>query len=377
MYLGQLHAGRARIMHNARHEARARDEFARMREAMSNNPTARIVHGIPLHGSVFGSLDEALPALADDEVLRAAVSFGDPPGDFDPSGRSPQRARAGVKLHLGLLDEAEEQYRHALAWCERERCPVEAGRCLQGLAEVSERRGTTAEAMQLLDRAGELFRQHGAKFYLDQVITRKLQLQGVTASDLQTSIGAVTLAVEHERPDMSVHAGPDGTVTLMFSDIEGSSEINERLGDEQWLDVLRQHNAIIREQVAAHGGAEVKSQGDGFMIAFSDPRRSLQCAIDIQRAFAAHNERPPVERLRVRIGLHTGEAIKEGSDFFGRNVTLASRIADQAKGGQILVSAALKEVSENAGEFTFGAGRDVMLKGMSGIQAVYEVAWAS
>ncbi|MEX1255884.1 MAG: protein kinase [Dehalococcoidia bacterium] len=377
MYLGQLHAGRARIMHNAGHEGRARDEYARMREAMENNPTSRIVSGIPLHGSVFGSLDEALPALADEDFLNAVVDYGDPPGDFDPSGRSPQRARAGMKLHLGLFDDAENQYRHTLAWCEREHCPVEAGRCLQGLAEVAERRGRTAEAMQLLDRAGELFRQHGAKFYLDQVIARKLQLQGVTVSDIQTSIGAVTLAVERERPDMSVHAGPDGTVTLMFSDIEASSEINERLGDERWLEVLRQHNAIIREQVAAHGGSEVKSQGDGFMIAFSDPRRSLQCAVAMQRAFAAHNEGPAVERLHVRIGLHTGEAIKEGSDFFGRNVTLAARIADQAKGGHILVSSLLKERTDGIEGIAFAGGREVALKGLSATQAVYEVAWES
>ncbi len=375
LYLGQLHAGRARVMHNAGQEARAREEFASMCEAMSNNPTSQVINGIALHGSAFGAFDEALGALAGEDFIQAADAYLRSAYNFDPTGRSSKRAWAAVKMILGLLDEAEAQYREALAWCERERCTIEAGRCLQGLAEVAERRGNTAEAMRLLDQAGELFRQHDARFYLDQVIGRKLRLQGVSSADIHTSIEAVTIAVERERPDISVHAAPDGRVTLMFSDIEGSSEINERLGDERWLDVLREHNAIVREQVAAHGGSEVKSQGDGFMIAFSDPRRSLQCAVAIQRAFASYNERPPVEHLRVRIGLHTGEAIREGQDFFGRNVTLASRIAGQATGGQILVSSLLKELTEGTRQVTFGRGREVELKGLSGAQRVYEVMW--
>ncbi len=127
--------------------------------------------------------------------------------------------------------------------------------------------------------------------------------------------------------------------------------------------------------MAAHDGFEVKSQGDGFMIAFPEPRRSLHCAVAIQRAFAAHNERPRLEPLRVRIGLHTGEAIREGQDFFGRNVTLASRIADEANGGEILVSSLLKELTESSGAFEFDAGREVSFKGISGTQPVFELHW--
>ena len=75
------------------------------------------------------------------------------------------------------------------------------------------------------------------------------------------------------------------------------------------------------------------------------------------------------------MGLHTGEAIKEADDFFGKHVVLASRIADQAKGGQILVSSLLKELTESAGEFPFSEGREVEMKGLKGKQRVYEVAW--
>lgn len=79
--------------------------------------------------------------------------------------------------------------------------------------------------------------------------------------------------------------------------------------------------------------------------------------------------------MRVRIGLHTGEALREADDFYGHHVNLAVRIAAKARGGEILVSALLRELTERAGEFAFGAGRDVELKGITGPQRVYEVGW--
>jgi class 3 adenylate cyclase len=150
--------------------------------------------------------------------------------------------------------------------------------------------------------------------------------------------------------------------------------MTERLGDQRWMELLKTHNSIIRERLAAHEGFEVKSEGDGFMLAFGSARRALQCAVDIQRAFAAQNETAE-EPIRVRIGLHTGEAIKEADDFFGKNVILAARIAGQAQGGEILVSSLLKELTESAGDTEFGDGRDVELKGLSGRHRVFEVAW--
>ena len=107
--------------------------------------------------------------------------------------------------------------------------------------------------------------------------------------------------------------------------------MTERLGDQRWMRLLRGHNAIIREQVAAHEGFEVKSEGDRFMLAFGSARKALQCAAEIQRALAQRNESAD-EQIAVRIGLHTGEAIKEADDFFGKNVILAARIAGQAPG---------------------------------------------
>jgi len=118
--------------------------------------------------------------------------------------------------------------------------------------------------------------------------------------------------------------------------------------------VLRGHNAIVREQVKAHGCFEVKSQGDGFMIASQSARRALHCAIAIQRGLAHHNEKAP-EPIHVRMGLHTGEVLKDADDFFGKHVILASRIAGKARGGEILVSSLLKDLAESGGDINFAS----------------------
>jgi class 3 adenylate cyclase len=150
--------------------------------------------------------------------------------------------------------------------------------------------------------------------------------------------------------------------------------MTERLGDRRWLEVLHEHNAIIRRQVAECGGFEVKAEGDGFMLAFQSARTALGCAIEMQRALAERNDGAE-EPIKVRVGLHTGEAIKEGEDFFGKHVILAARIAGQAKGGEILVSSLLKELTESAGDVEFGEGRQVELKGLTGVHEMFPVSW--
>jgi class 3 adenylate cyclase/ketosteroid isomerase-like protein len=189
-----------------------------------------------------------------------------------------------------------------------------------------------------------------------------------------TPMESLAFAVGIERPDLRGQAAPDGTVTMLFTDIEDSTVMTERLGDARWLSVLRTHNSIVREQAEAHGCFEVKSQGDGFMIASQSARRGVHCGISIQRQFARYNETAE-EQLRVRMGLHTGEVLKDADDFFGKHVILASRIANQARGGEILVSSLLKELTESMGDIPFGPPRDVELKGLAGGYRVHEVFW--
>ena len=189
------------------------------------------------------------------------------------------------------------------------------------------------------------------------------------------SIDAVAAAVVAELSEIAAHAAPDGTVTILFSDLENSSALFDKLGDLRAQRILDAHNAIIRETVALHKGFEVKSMGDGFMIAFSSARRALLCAIAIQRAFAVYREQHSEQPIHVRIGLHVGETINESDDFFGKAVILAARIAGLARGGEILVSSTLCSLTESAGDLRFADAGEVQLKGLSGTYRLFRAIW--
>jgi class 3 adenylate cyclase len=230
------------------------------------------------------------------------------------------------------------------------------------------------KAIELVNEALDLATEYGMKAIVELSLALKLELQGVTSSDMRESIMAVADTVEGHRPDMAPHTAPDGTVTLMLSDMVNFTLMTERLGDLKARDVVREHNRIIREQIAANQGYEVDTAGDGFLVAFKSARFGLACAIAIQRALLAHNARAE-EPIEVRIGLHTGEALKDADKFFGRTVILAARIGSQAKGGEILVSSLIKELSASVGDVMFGETREVELKGIAEKQRVVEVRW--
>jgi eukaryotic-like serine/threonine-protein kinase len=236
-------------------------------------------------------------------------------------------------------------------------------------------RGDRERALELLGEALSSARELGARFVADQALASRLEAQGLAGVDVTTSIDEMVSELESERPDMRAHAAPDGTVAILFSDIEDSTLLTERLGDERWLEVLREHNAIFREQLQRHEGYEVKSQGDGFMLAFPDPCEALECAVGVQRAFAERERDEDREKLRVRMGLHKGEVIAEEGDFFGKNVILAARIAAQAGGGEILVSEEMRRAAGTGNGFNFDEGRELELKGLAGSHRVFRAEW--
>jgi class 3 adenylate cyclase len=198
-----------------------------------------------------------------------------------------------------------------------------------------------------------------------------------TTRSRSSSIERLSELVDPQDVDLRAGTSPDGAMTIMFSDIEGSTEMVENLGDEQWIRILRVHNRLVREAVTRHGGVEVKSQGDGFMLAFTSSRSALRCAVDMQRTLAARGEEKTGHRIRVRIGLHSGFMIHEGEDYIGRNVILAARIADQACGGEILISRELKEFVEPGEPAPLLEPRALELKGLSGMHWVHPVDWRS
>ncbi|MGD9934936.1 MAG: protein kinase, partial [Dehalococcoidia bacterium] len=194
------------------------------------------------------------------------------------------RMRAEVLMAAGELRLARALLEEALGWCARERCKAEAGRCHLAFADLEAREGNAPATLTHLDMAAGFFRDYGAAFLVEKAIARKVEIQGLSGSDPFTSIVAVSTAVGRERPDVSLHAATDGTVTLMFSDIEGSTALNERLGDGRWMEVLRAHNDLVDREVAAHGGRTVKTIGDGYMVAFPSPEAGVRCALAIQAA---------------------------------------------------------------------------------------------
>ena len=162
---------------------------------------------------------------------------------------------------------------------------------------------------------------------------------------------------------------------MLFADVEGSTALLERLGQERWLRGLAAYEELLRASVAKHGGTLVKALGDGHLLAFPGARAALRCAIDVQRAL-------PIEGapdLRVRMGLHTGEPAVREDDLHGRTVVKAARIADLARGGEILVSSVVRELAEAdedlGEELWFEPGREHELRGLRGRHMVMAAGW--
>ena len=186
---------------------------------------------------------------------------------------------------------------------------------------------------------------------------------------------------EGDIPDLtepaSVHTAtpPDAATfrTILFSDVEGSTTLTQRLGDAKARELLREHERMVREALKAHGGSEVKTMGDGFMASFSSATKALECAIAMQRAFAEHNESAE-EPIKVRIGLNAGEPIAEDKDLFGTAVNLAARICSQAEAGQILAPIVVRELAAGK-QFMFADLGETELRGFEDPVRLYELRW--
>lgn len=187
--------------------------------------------------------------------------------------------------------------------------------------------------------------------------------------ELTTSLDEMLLDLAHQSP-LTTGLSADGSVTIMFTDIEGSTQLMETLGEVRWLELLDWHAGVISRQALAFGGTIVKGQGDGFMISYPAPGTAVACAVAIQRAVRTGWSGVPVS---VRIGVHAGNAVAESGDFFGRTVVVAARIAAAAAGGQILVSDVVQ--SELGGAFEFGPPTSLQLKGLTGRHVIFPVEW--
>ncbi|UCD57755.1 MAG: adenylate/guanylate cyclase domain-containing protein, partial [Candidatus Hydrogenedentota bacterium] len=166
------------------------------------------------------------------------------------------------------------------------------------------------------------------------------------------------------------------TVTLLFTDLEGSTELLRRLGDDKARLLWRTHFGILRNAVASRGGQEVKNLGDGLMVVFTSARDAIACAVAMQRAVHRHNRRHEGElRLQVRVGLHVGEPIHDEEDYFGTPVIAAKRLCDCAQGGQILVSETARDIIGATENVEFVDRGLFQFKGFPEQWRLYEVVW--
>jgi class 3 adenylate cyclase len=166
---------------------------------------------------------------------------------------------------------------------------------------------------------------------------------------------------------------PSAFRTVLFTDIVGHTEMMQRLGDSRGRDVLREHERITRDTLKQHGGHEIKTDGDSFMLSFGSVTSAVDCAIALQRAFAARNEGAD-EALHVRIGLNAGEPVEEDGDLFGSTVIMASRIAAQAGAGEILVPDTVRGLLSGKG-FIFSDRGEFVPKGFEEGVRLWDVRW--
>ena len=187
--------------------------------------------------------------------------------------------------------------------------------------------------------------------------------------DWQSVVGAINEFLGHDQPAAAPLTAQVRTV--LFTDIVGHTEMMSRLGDERGRDVLREHERITRETLKEHGGTEVKTMGDGFMASFGSVTKAVECAIAMQRAFT---ERESDEPLNVRVGINAGEPIEEDGDLFGATVILASRIAAEAEGAEILVADTVRGLCSGKG-FLFADRGEFVAKGFEDPVRLFEVSW--
>lgn len=182
--------------------------------------------------------------------------------------------------------------------------------------------------------------------------------------EIRSGLADLVDSLDEATSESVVSVSQSGTVTLMFTDIEDSTVISESIGDPAWSKLIAEHFDELHAIVARSGGTVIKTLGDGAMIAFGSVRDALGAAVGIQRAMATSH-------LRLRVGLHTGDAMRSSGDYAGIAVNKAARIASAARGGEILTSSVTAELAGN--EFRFGSERVGELKGLSGTHRLIPV----
>ena len=208
------------------------------------------------------------------------------------------------------------------------------------------------------------------------------QLTQIDGNSPLPAAGPIDVAAETVTRFLGLEASPSndagkGTVrVVLFTDLVGHTQMMDKLGDELGRQILREHEQISRGVIAEFRGTEVKSLGDGFMASFESVSTAIEASTTLQRRIEARNSTQQADGypLAVRAGINAGEPVEEDGDLFGAAVILASRIAGEATGGQILVSNAVRELVAGK-KFSFTQGAHFVPKGFSEEVQTWEVRW--
>jgi len=176
---------------------------------------------------------------------------------------------------------------------------------------------------------------------------------------------------------MAVHTDGqyDSSVrTFLFTDIVGSTDLTQMVGDAKAMAIIRKHNEIVRSSIITNSGKEVKHTGDGIMASFASAFKAVNCAREIQKNLKNFRDNNPGYPSHVRIGLNTGEPVTEGDDFFGVAVQMAARICNKADSNKVLVSSIVKDLCMGKTVNFIDLGQ-TELKGFSSPVSIYEVDW--
>jgi class 3 adenylate cyclase len=230
-------------------------------------------------------------------------------------------------------------------------------------------------------RAKTLLLRHAGLSYVTVETTRELAalipnaslatVEGLWADDPRgVGTRAVNFINEEAAPAPAASASTSGVRTVLFTDIVGHTEMMRRLGDARGREVLRGHERVTRETLRRHGGAEVKTMGDGFMASFGTVSGAMECAIALQRAFHESSG----EQIAIRVGINAGEPIEDEGDLFGSTVILASRVCAQAGAGEILVPEPVRHLLSGKG-FLFADRGEFLPKGFEDAVRLFEVRW--
>jgi class 3 adenylate cyclase len=165
-----------------------------------------------------------------------------------------------------------------------------------------------------------------------------------------------------------------GFRAILFTDLQGSTAFTSRLGDAKAMELLRAHNAIVRQKLKEHSGQEIKHTGDGFMASFGSVGLAVECSIATLRSFETYNKEKPEQPLRLRIGVSAGEPVAENNDLFGATVQLAARLCACAQPEQIMVASVVQELCLGR-KLPFKDQGTRELKGFDDAVRVYEVEW--